>query len=107
MSDPVNHPPHYTKHPSGIECIQVTEHMNFCIGNAVKYLWRAGLKGDAITDLEKAVWYIKREIARRSPAGNGTKPPPTPHVFIKELEHALPHLTEMLAAPTAYETEGF
>lgn len=62
--DAVNHPRHYTSHPSGVECIAVTEHMNFCIGNAVKYLWRAGLKGDALEDLEKARWYVEREIAR-------------------------------------------
>lgn len=68
MTDPVNHPAHYTSHPSGIECIQVTEHMGFCIGSAFKYLWRAGLKGDAIEDLEKAVWYIQREIQRRQSA---------------------------------------
>jgi hypothetical protein len=68
MNDPVNHPAHYTSHPSGIECIQVTEHMGFCIGSAFKYLWRAGLKGDAIEDLEKAVWYIQREIQRRQSA---------------------------------------
>jgi hypothetical protein len=61
MSDIVNHPPHYTKHPSGIECIQITEHMNFCLGNAVKYIWRAGLKNNAIEDLEKAKWYIERD----------------------------------------------
>ncbi len=64
LNDPVNHPRHYTDHPSGIECIQVTEHMNFCIGNAVKYCWRAGLKGDAVEDLKKARWYIDREIRR-------------------------------------------
>lgn len=62
--DPVDHPPHYTEHPSGIECIQVTEHMNFCLGNAVKYLWRAGRKGDTVEDLRKARWYIDREIRR-------------------------------------------
>lgn len=62
--DMVNHPPHYTQHPSGVECIQITEHMNFCIGNAVKYLWRADLK-NGIEDLEKAKWYIEREIERR------------------------------------------
>ena len=61
----VNHPRHYTNHPSGIECIQVAEHMNFCLGNAVKYIWRADLKNDAIEDLEKAIWYINREIQRR------------------------------------------
>ncbi|NLV87546.1 MAG: DUF3310 domain-containing protein [Clostridiales bacterium] len=67
MSDNVNHPKHYTSDPSGIECIQVTEHRNFCIGNAIKYLWRAGLKdGDEkqVEDLRKAVWYINREISR-------------------------------------------
>lgn len=62
--DPVNHPPHYLGHPSGIECIQVTEHMNFCRGNAVKYIWRAGSKGSEIEDLRKARWYIDREISR-------------------------------------------
>ena len=63
--DTVNHPPHYTAHPSKIECIQITEHMNFCLGNAIKYLWRADLKHDAIEDLKKAVWYVNREIERR------------------------------------------
>lgn len=64
--DPVNHPAHYMAHPSGVECIQVTEHMNFCLGNAVKYLWRAGQKDSApqIEDLKKARWYIDREISR-------------------------------------------
>jgi hypothetical protein len=64
MTDPVNHPIHYTDHPSGIECIQITEHMNFNLGNAIKYVWRAGLKGKPLEDLKKAVWYINREIAR-------------------------------------------
>ena len=62
----VNHPKHYVSHPSGIECIQVTEHMNFCLGNAIKYIWRADLKGKDIQDLEKAVWYLQREIQRRT-----------------------------------------
>jgi hypothetical protein len=64
-NDPVNHPKHYTSHPSGIECIDITEHLSFCIGNAVKYLWRADEKGAPIQDLEKAIWYINREIAKR------------------------------------------
>lgn len=63
-NDPVNHPAHYNGHPSGVECITVVEHMGFCIGNAVKYLWRAGQKGDALQDLKKARWYVDREIAR-------------------------------------------
>lgn len=65
VSDPVNHPGHYTSHPSGVECIQVVEHMNFCLGNAVKYIWRADLKGNDVQDLKKAHFYIEREIERR------------------------------------------
>ncbi len=65
-ADMVNHPPHYTSHPSGVECIQITEHMGFNLGNALKYIWRADLKGNAVEDLEKAAFYIAREIARRS-----------------------------------------
>ncbi|MGC0365062.1 hypothetical protein ABH922_003046 [Rhodococcus sp. 27YEA15] len=68
MSDPVNHPAHYTDHPSGVECIQITEHMGFNLGNAVKYIWRADLKGSATQDLEKARWYIDRELSKRAPA---------------------------------------
>ena len=63
-TDMVNHPPHYKTHPSGVECIQITEHMNFNLGNAVKYIWRAAEKGKQIEDLKKAAWYINREIER-------------------------------------------
>lgn len=71
-NDQVNHPKHYTSDPSGIECIDITRHRNFNVGNAIKYLWRAGLKIDVdkssinkqIEDLEKAVWYIVDEIHR-------------------------------------------
>jgi len=63
--DPVNHPAHYLTHRSGVECITITEHLNFCLGNALKYIWRADAKGDAINDLAKAAWYIEREITRR------------------------------------------
>ena len=62
MSDNVNSPKHYTKHASGIECIEVSRHMNFNLGNAVKYIWRCGEKGSHIEDLEKAKWYIQDEI---------------------------------------------
>lgn len=61
----VSNPKHYTTHSSGIECIQVTQHMNFCLGNAIKYIWRCDDKNDAIEDLEKAIWYINQEIKRR------------------------------------------
>lgn len=65
MSDPVNNPKHYTSHPSGVQCIEVVEHMGFNLGNAIKYIWRCDLKSDAIEDLKKARFYIEREIAKR------------------------------------------
>lgn len=65
MAEAVNHPPHYNGHPSGVECITIVEHMGFNLGNAVKYIWRADEKGDSLQDLEKAAWYIAREIWRR------------------------------------------
>lgn len=66
----MNHPKHYTSDPSGIECIEITKYRDFCIGNAIKYLWRAGLKEDSILsqkdktieDLKKAIFYINKEI---------------------------------------------
>lgn len=64
-NDPVNHPAHYTSHPSGIECIQITRHMGFNLGCALKYIWRADLKGNAIQDLEKSIFYIQDEIEKR------------------------------------------
>jgi hypothetical protein len=64
MSEAVDHPKHYTSHPSGIEAIEITEHMNFCLGNAIKYILRAPYKGKQVEDLKKAVWYLNRELAR-------------------------------------------
>lgn len=60
----VNKPSHYNSHPSGLECIQFTTHMNFNLGNAFKYLWRAGLKGSIKVDLSKALYYLKAERNR-------------------------------------------
>lgn len=68
----VEHPAHYNKHPSGIECIEVVRHMGFNLGSAIKYIWRADEKGKDIEDLEKAVWYIKDEIERRRMRNNTT-----------------------------------
>ena len=64
IGDEVNQPSHYTSHPSGIECIEITRHHDFAIGNAIKYLWRAGLKNsdNEVQDLEKAAWYIQDKI---------------------------------------------
>jgi hypothetical protein len=71
MSDSVDHPTHYNAHPSGVECIDVVEHFNFNIGNAIKYLWRADLKGAPLEDLRKAAWYVNREIQRLTNPGGG------------------------------------
>jgi hypothetical protein len=61
----IDHPEHYNQHPAGIECIDVVEHYNFNLGNAIKYIWRAGLKStNTIEDLKKAAWYVQREITR-------------------------------------------
>lgn len=63
----VNHPKHYNAHPSGVECIDIVEHFDFNVGNAMKYLWRAGHKNpDPLEDLKKAQWYVTREIERLS-----------------------------------------
>lgn len=59
--DMVNHPPHYKNHPSGIECIEITRHMEFNIGNAIKYLWRYKDK-NGVEDLKKAIFYIQDQI---------------------------------------------
>jgi hypothetical protein len=64
VKDPINHPEHYTSHRSGIEAIDITEHMSFCLGNAVKYLLRRKLKGSEIQDLLKSAWYLERETVR-------------------------------------------
>ena len=66
----VEHPKHYISHPSGIECIEITEHFDFCTGNAIKYLWRAGLKNDKMEDLKKAKWYIDRLIEKEEKNAN-------------------------------------
>jgi hypothetical protein len=65
ITDKINNPPHYTSHPSGVECVEIAEGFSFNIGNAIKYLWRADEKGAPLDDLKKAGWYIEREIARR------------------------------------------
>lgn len=63
MTDSVNHPAHYNQNVSGVECIEVVEHMSFNVGNAMKYLWRHQHK-NGIEDLRKAIWYVEREIRR-------------------------------------------
>lgn len=75
MSNNVSHPSHYNAHPAGIECIDIIRHYTCDIANAIKYLWRAGLKPEQgisdrdkeIEDLKKALWYI--DDYRRNCAG--------------------------------------
>ena len=66
MADTVNHPPHYGGGENPYEAIRVIEawSLGFCLGNVVKYLARAGRKGDILEDLRKARWYLDREITR-------------------------------------------
>lgn len=68
MSDMVNHPTHYTSHPSGVEVIEIVRHMGFNLGNVVKYVLRCDLKGAEIEDLKKAAWYLNDEISKREKA---------------------------------------
>ena len=63
--DRVNHPSHYMRHPGGIECIEIAEGFGFNVGNVSKYVWRADFKSNDLEDLEKARWYLSREINRR------------------------------------------
>ena len=83
--DMVKEPPHYRSHPSGVECIEIVKHMNFCLGNAVKYIWRAGQKGDILTDLRKARQYLDFEIERLEAIAANEKPKShvnAPHKFV-------------------------
>lgn len=67
--DTIKHPKHYTSHPSGVECIEITKHMSFTLGNAMKYIWRCDEKNNDIEDLKKAIQYIEIEIERRQSKG--------------------------------------
>jgi hypothetical protein len=86
VTDSVNHPPHYNSHESGVEAIDICEHMNFCVGNATKYVWRAGQKGDRLEDLKKARWYLVRE--RECPSGRHITiiPPSAEAKFLKVVD---------------------
>lgn len=65
MADAVDHPQHYGGAANPYEAIKVIEawELGFCLGNTVKYIARAGKKGDRLEDLKKAKWYLEREIA--------------------------------------------
>lgn len=65
--DLINHPKHYINHPAKIECIEISEHFDFCVGNAIKYIFRRNEKDDPLTNLRKAVWYIDRALGKTEP----------------------------------------
>ena len=69
MNDAIN-PKHYKSHPSGVECIEITEHLMCNRANAIKYAWRANDKGCTREDLKKCEWYIIREIKRLQRGNN-------------------------------------
>lgn len=76
MKEQVNHPAHYTWHPAGIEAVAVCEAFNYNLGNAIAYIWRSGgsvTKGEIETDLEKAIWYIQRELERIREGGKADR----------------------------------
>ena len=62
MIDDINKASHYNQHPSGVEVIEIVQHECFCIGNALKYILRHKHKGNAVKDLQKAIYYLERKI---------------------------------------------
>lgn len=91
MPDAIN-PKHYKNHPSGVECIVIIEHMNFCLGNAMKYIWRADEKG-GVEDLQKAMWYLQREIRRRTQPSKIVMDEPPEFAYTNENYDPAPELT--------------
>lgn len=95
MSDPIN-PDHYKHLP--VQAIEVTRHFTFNLGNAIKYIWRAGKKSkNAVEDLRKAIWYIEDEIARLE-----TKPAPE----VEKNKRAASTSFMVSSTPTATWDEG-
>jgi hypothetical protein len=103
--DAVNHPSHYQDRVPGVECIDVVQHFNFNTGNAIKYLWRAGYKGNILEDLAKARQYIDFEVARiiaELEAGHGEL---VPQDVTDEIKHVLETVTAMETRPTGKQVE--
>lgn len=65
-SDPIN-PSHYTTHPSGVQCIEISQHLSGCLAQAFQYVWRCGQKDDPAQELNKALWFIERELTIAKP----------------------------------------
>lgn len=101
MSDDINHPSHYT-HLLDVECIDVAEHFNYNMGNALKYIWRADYKGTPIKDLKKSTWYLNREIERREKsfcASENLKPPKD---YAEECAKEMPETIEDVVRKTRH-----
>lgn len=100
--DPVNHPVHYTSHPSGVECIDIVKHMGFNLGNVIKYVWRADLKGDALEDLKKAKFYLECELGRREKSTKSV-----PHIKHSSFydEHTIKEISKLYREGCAKELE--
>ena len=86
-NEQVNHPRHYNQHPSGVECIEIIEHLPCNLANAVKYIWRAGLKksSDPLRDLRSAQWYALRERERVERFGLKDVPKPRTDIVWQSL----------------------
>jgi Protein of unknwon function (DUF3310) len=88
--DTINKPKHYNSHPSGIECITIAELLPFNVGNAIKYLWRSGLK-NGLEDLKKARWYVEREASRIfTPLYIGDTPHPPGDIAMEDISKHMP-----------------
>jgi len=107
----VHNPAHYNASASGVECITIAEHLGFNLGNAFKYVWRAGLKADPIVqDLDKALWYVRRERARRaSNSAFGMYAPLSAHKAMRDVivaEGSNLRTAALMALVSAAESDG-
>lgn len=104
----VNHPSHYNA--ASVECIDVIEWLPCNLANAVKYVWRAGLKGDIVTDLKKALWYVEREGSRMCTLdweSLNRRSSMAPHVFTKLRPDAFGHPDQYPIISDLIETDYF
>jgi len=94
MENKVNHPSHYGGKDNPFEPIKIIEHydLNFMLGNTIKYVLRAGKKGDKLVDLEKALWYLQREVDNMKNKSN--KIEEMENQLREEQEYQLKRITE-------------
>jgi len=85
----VHAPKHYTNHPSGVECIEIASALNFCLGNAFKYIFRRKYKDSELTNLKKALWYVKYEIKQHKLNTNSEDFAHLAHINISDLNKVI------------------